>query len=147
MTPPETEPAVFAHKQAAVEAHARYVEHMMEALAFSQRALIGENAAPAIDAAAREAVNKEAEYTTYLVDSLQSVCAAVYVLINEMRNDRFCAAAAVVALSKQKYCNHEKFRLDFIELAETMYGGAHKVPPHVHDVSKMIEAQGARKES
>lgn len=134
-------------RQAALEAHGRYVEYMMEALALSQRILLGEDAAPAIDSAAREAATQETKYTAYLLDALRLVSEAVFALIDQVKNDRFCAAAAVVALSKQKYCNHEKFRLDFIELAEKMYGGAHKVPPHVHEVSMMIEAQGRQKES
>jgi len=135
---------IFSEKDAALAAHARFLDYTLEALTALQVAR-GVEEEPA-DVASRKALSDEVAYSKYLVDSIQSIAVGMYGLIDELKKERLCMLAAVIAIARQKFCDFEKFQRDYIEAADGVFGGPDKVPENVRTISMIVLAQGRRED-
>lgn len=68
--------------------------------------------------AASAAVDAEGQFAAYLIDSVQAIAVGICGLINELKAERFCTTAALIAIARQKFCDYEKLQRYFIEAAE-----------------------------
>jgi hypothetical protein len=92
-------------------------------------------------------MNAEGAHSAYVLDALEALTIGLYGLIDQLKKERYCTLAAVIALARQQSYDFEKFQRDFIEAAEGLFGGPEKVPEHVRHVSMIVLGQGWRKES